>query len=62
MCRYGWDKCLTENDARRGDTFVNFGFDEAMEVISGAKDAGLILGLGKVVECYLTNRCRSASG
>ncbi len=39
-----------EDDAGGRDAFVYFGFDEAVEVVSGFEDAGLVLGLGEVVE------------
>ena len=39
-----------EDDAGGGDAFVDFGFDEVVEVVAGFEDAGLVLGLGEVVE------------
>lgn len=39
-----------EDDARGRDAFVYFGFDEAVEVVSGLEDAWLVLGLGEIVE------------
>ena len=35
----------TENDARRGDAFVYFGFDKGVQVLPGFEDALLIMGL-----------------
>ncbi len=37
-------------DAGGGDAFVYFGFYELVEVVAGFEDAGLVLGLGEVVE------------
>lgn len=44
---------FTDDNARGRDAFVDFGFYEAVEVVAGSVDAGLILGLGEVVEGYL---------
>lgn len=50
---------LTEHNAGRGNAFVNFGFDQAVEVVAGLANAGFILLLGEVVESFLAWRTMS---